>query len=74
MKLERMRTNFHSTALQERYDLDVTRRALLAEAQRKEREEEAARAAGEQVRSSVKFGMRNGENVYSLSLNCSAAR
>lgn len=35
-------------AMQERYDLDVTRRALLAEAQRKEREEDAARAAGEQ--------------------------
>jgi hypothetical protein len=34
--------------LQDKYDLDVTRRALLAEAQRKEREEEAARAAGEQ--------------------------
>ena len=49
-KIARMRPNFHSSALQEKYDLDVTRRALLAEAQRKEREEEAARAAGEQVR------------------------
>ena len=31
-----------------RYDHDVARRALTAEAERKEREEEAARAAGEQ--------------------------
>ena len=34
--------------LQDRYDQDVAQRALTVEARRKEREEEAARAAGEQ--------------------------
>ena len=34
--------------LQDRYDEDVARRALTAESDRKEREEEAARAAGQQ--------------------------